>query len=91
MKQHNNNINRPSTGNPNNKYNQRMINNNPYSNHYINVNRNYHQHNLNNDFNIINEKNIPYKQNNKKKNVIIEKMNYYQNKIIIFMHLISIH
>ena len=23
MKQHNNNINRPSTGNPNNKYNQR--------------------------------------------------------------------
>ena len=80
MKQHNNNINRPSTGNPNNKYNQRMINNNPYSNHYINVNRNYHQHNLNNDFNIINEKNIPYKQNNKKKNVIIEKMNYYPSK-----------
>ena len=59
-----------------------MNNINPYSNNYINVNRNYYQHILNNDFNIINEKNIPYNknQNNKKQKVIIEKMNYKPSK-----------
>ena len=77
MKHNPNNINKSSFGNPNNNNNnKRVVNINPYSNHYINVNRNYYQHNLNNDFNIINEINIQNNKKKKKEKVIIEKMNY---------------
>ena len=77
----NNNIkNRPSTGNPNHRVNKGIIYN-VYPNHQYVNNKNYHQHNLNNDFKLRNGKNIvDNNQKNKKKNVIIEKIIYKPQK-----------
>ena len=48
------------------------------------MNKNIHQHNLNNDFKLRNGKNIIMNNphNNKKKKVVIEKINYKQQKNI---------
>ena len=84
----NNNKNRPNTGNSNARILniQRNINNNNNNMRQYQNNNNYnnklHQHNLNNDFKLRNGRDIVLgnHQNNKKKNVIIEKINYKPSK-----------
>ena len=78
----NNNKSRPNTGNPNNRIIniQRNMNNNNMRQYQNNYNNNkLHHHNLNNDFKLRNGKDIVM-GNNKKKKVVIEKINYKPSK-----------
>ena len=84
MSNNKNKLNRANTGNPNYKIinAQRNIINNNMRQYQNNNNNKFHQHNLNNDFKLRNGRDIVIgnPQNKKKKNVIIEKINYKPSK-----------